>query len=575
MTTAPAQAPLSPTRAALLLLLGSLLLTSLSGWAAYRVNASYFKNHSFFFDPVSYQFRNARLSEQVRADGRWATALDEWLHNDRFPLRTIPLILLAPYLLAEPQGYMATALPALAVFLALLGWIVWRRSGSLAYAIAGMALFASIPGFYDPRAGLGVYLLDLPAALWCGAAIICLLQWDGGKHRGWLAAFAVFASFAALSRYVAAGYLLVMAGPVLAELLWRRRDADGIFQAVVKPLLLVASLVGILAGYYLLVHFRNTMDFYAVYGYNLHSGVANSAWAVWRFFTSYLGYKLILFILVLLLLNLLCGRVGGRNRFRPVSLCWMALAHPLFLILVLGMGSHAQAAIYTLCPMFLLALAPWPERTRLTSKNIMAFAAAGIFLVSVYQGVASARANLAQARMATAMARRQKAMDQRLGKLLALQGDHLVWLALFDEYSWPPTLEAFFNHGKLPLPAGQDYFFSVHGSVWRGNFPGLSDQEICRQVSQNIHKYVDLVVVFHDPTQAQEKLKNRISVAVAQFMARTMQTDPGWRRAFLLKDTPYGPLTGYIRRQPGDPGGYRKLLKGKPLADLNKRKDAS
>lgn len=562
-------------RALSLATVAALALTALGGWAAYRVDASYFKHHSFFFDPVSYQFRNARLSEQIRADGRWATALDEWLHNDRFPLRTIPLILLAPGLLAKPQGHMATLLPALAVFLALLGWIIWRRSGSLAYAIAGMALFASIPGFYDPRAGLGVYLLDLTAAFWCGAAIICLLQWDDGGRSGWLAAFAVFASFAALSRYVAAGYLLVMAGPVLAEILWRRRrEAGRLFQAVVKPLLLTASLVAVLAGYYLLAHFRDTMDFYAAYGYNLDSGLASSARAAWRFFTSYLGCKLLLFLLALLLANLLCGKGGGRNWSRLAALCWMTLAHPLFLILVLGMASHAQAAVYTLCPMFLLVLAPWPERKRLTSKTIMAFAAAGILLVSAYQGLASVRANLAQAQTAAAMARRQKAMDQRLGKLLALQGDRLVWLALFDEYSWPPTMEAFFNHGKLPLPAGQDYFFSVHGSVWRGNFPGLSDQEICRQVSRNIHKYVDLVVVFHDPAQARRKLKNRTSAAVAQFMARTMQADPGWQRAFLLKDTPYGPLAGYVRRQPGESGAYRKLLKGEPLPDLNKRESA-
>ncbi len=572
MRAGPARGLLSPSRAAILLLATSLLLTALGGWAAARVEAIYLKHHSFFFDPVSYQFRNARLSRQIAVDGRLATAWSEWLNNDRFPFRTVPLVLLAPKLLEEPLGYLATALPALAVFLALLGWFLWRRYGSPAYAAAGMVLFASIPGLYDPHAGLGVYLLDLPAALWVGAALICLLQWNGRSRLAWLAAFAGFASLAALSRYVAAGYLLVMAGPVLLGMLWRRwRERGDLFQSVIKPLALVAAILGILAGYYLVAHFKGTMEFYATYGYNLDSELYRSARATWRFFTSYLGYRYFVLLALIFLANVLCGKRDQPGNRWLAALAWMALAHPLFLILVLGMGSHAQAAVYTLCPLFLLVLAPYPERERLSSPRVMALAAVAIILFSAWQGVSSARANMRQARVTTTLARQHKSMDRRLGKLLARQGDRLVWLALFDEYSWPPTMEAFFNQRKLPLPAGQDYFFSVHGSVWRGNFPGLDRSSISRLVYRNIKRYVDLVLVFRDPSRARRELKNQTSAAVARFVAQTCRNDPGWKEVFRLEVTPYGPLVAYRQLRPARPGVYEKLLKGEPLPGLADR----
>jgi hypothetical protein len=50
----------------------------------------------------------------------------------------------------------------LALFLVLLGWMVYGGYGSLIFAAAAMLFCCAVGGFYDPHWGIGAYWLELP-----------------------------------------------------------------------------------------------------------------------------------------------------------------------------------------------------------------------------------------------------------------------------------------------------------------------------------------------------------------------------------------------------------------------------
>src|SRR4029434_759679 len=104
----------------------------------------------------------------------------------------------------------------------LLGLHVRRRTGSLPYALACMALFAALPGLLNPRFGLAVYWLETVASPPRGSPLLCLLLSDRGRHLGWLAAFAAFAALACLSRYVTVAFAGFLCAPIVLAYLGRR-----------------------------------------------------------------------------------------------------------------------------------------------------------------------------------------------------------------------------------------------------------------------------------------------------------------------------------------------------------------
>ena len=123
-------------RAPLLLTVWAVVVTAASRWAAAKVAGAALDHAPFFYDPVGYQLYNVRVYGRLEEAGRLSVAAHEWLTNERYPLRTVPLILFAPTLLARPLGYLGTVLPMLAAFLVVLGWTVYLRSRNVLYAAA-------------------------------------------------------------------------------------------------------------------------------------------------------------------------------------------------------------------------------------------------------------------------------------------------------------------------------------------------------------------------------------------------------------------------------------------------------
>jgi hypothetical protein len=531
----------------------ALLLAGALGGAAAYIETTYLDHNPYFFDAVVYSYDNVRLYTRLAKESRLSLTWEEWRGNYRHPLRTVPLLLFAPRLLAHRAGHLATALPALALFLLVLGWTVYRRTQHLGYTLGCMTLFCAIPGMFSPTSGLGAYLLDLPAAFLVGTAALCLLNSRVAQDARWLVAFGIAVSAAALSRYVAGGYALFTCGPVLAAYCvatWRRERS--FVRSVLAPAAVVGAVVGATAGYFVIVHMRANLSFYSTFGYVLGRSLSESSAATVGGLTRFLSKPLIVFLIALAALNI--WLFGRGNRAAPSTapaewqegwpvLLWLGSSHLLLLVLVLRSGAHPQAVLYAVPVLFFAAVSPlrWSggDRRAVAAKGLaitLAVAAAG---GAAWQGNRQARAAWHD--------NPDKALDISLARELRRQGDRIVWNAFFDEYAWIPTMEAFYGFGTLALPAGQEQFFTVHESAWRGYYPGMTPEEIGHRVYERTCRWVDVAVVFADALAAEKRLSDPYSRAVARIVSESIQRDERWRPIFRL-ETRYGTLAGYRNR---------------------------
>jgi hypothetical protein len=564
--------PLTPLKESplSLIILSAVILSLLLGSIAGHIEITYLDHYSYFYDAVSYSFYNARLYLRIPEEGRLSLAIQEWLNNYRHPVRTVPLLLFAPNLLASRLGHLATAVPMLFIFLLLLGYTIVRRTGSMVYAAGCMFLFVGIPGMFNPTQGVGAYWLDLPAAFLVGASALCIVNYPGTHDLRWLIGFAVLASLAALSRYVAGIYAFIICAPVLAYYLIERWRQEGeIVKTILMPIGVICLVIGILSGYFLFAHLENNIQFYSIYGYALGQSVKSSAVSVAHSLMSFVSLPgaITLVTIVLLYLLLLWKNLNKKKWANLVVLSWFALSVIVYLVLVLRQVGHPQAHLYALPLLFLLAVSPMPVlfNEQRTSQRRFTILGSVVTIMALLLGTKGIVSNYDLALHPLPEAREQKNLDNTLAQGLSLHGSRKVWNTYFDEYAWIPTMEAFYRLGEFPLPAGQDYFFSIHESVFKGNYPNLTPDEVSKVIYENTCSWVETAVVFDDPSMAEAQFNNEYSRAVARYVAQTVRDDPHWNRIFEIESKRYGKLAAYRNIAKLDDGTYDKLLKGQVL----------
>ncbi len=548
-------------RAKLALALWAVAVTLLAGYLSVSLEKRYLDHHPYFFDAVSYSFYNAKLHQRIQEAGQGAVIREELVNNNRHPLRTLPLVMFAPGLLAHPFGHMATALPSLFAFIFLLAYTLYRK-GRLSPALAGSSIVAMLPGLHNPVSGIAAYWLDLTAALLIGAAVLALLNSDRGRSLPWLILFVVLGSCAAFARYVSIAYLLFASVPVFVWYLVTRARAEGNWpRSVLLPALVVTGTSVLVAGPYLFAHVGSVSEFYRLYGYALEVPVATSIQAAQVSFREFIGSAGILAISVLagawLLKVVWARRFDAEAFFVPV---WLGVAIPIFLIFVLK-----TSAIHTIsyaAILLLVALAvPW---ARSMNESGTLFKRAGLIVMLVISAGWSGYYMSAwkQSSNPSPEAVEAKALQTELADRLARYGQKVVWNAYFDEISWIPSLDAFYRHGVLPLPLGQDYVFSIHETVYRGNYPGWDSAQINGALLKNANIWLNVAVVFDEPSDADKYLPNELSRSAAKHLASSLRNDPGWRKDYEVNTHRYGRLAVY-RNLRAQPDGYKAVLAGK------------
>lgn len=551
---------------AALLVVAAGLLTITAAGAALEVLSTYIEDHSYFYDAATYLLHNARLHTRLAEEGRLTLAAHEWLENDRFPLRTVPLILIAPGLLAHPFGHLATALPALFILLFLLGWTVYQRTGFLLYALACMALFVAARHFYQPNVGLAAYWLDSPAAFLTGAAALALLNSRTGQSYPWLAAFAGLASATVLCRYAAGVFVFFQCAPVLVAYLCIRWRRERTVRSVLAPVLLIGGIVAALTGYYLVSHFESNRFYYSQLGYGASKGVPAATYDLFKNLVLTAGLPVLGILAALFVAQLAWFGTRSSVWFAQADLVWLAGAHLLFMAVILQTVGHPLIHWYALAPLFLLASVPLPWHRAWSSLRVQR-AAAFLLLVSLGLLVFNARAYQRAAGAPSPHAVSLKELDVALADELDRQGSQLVWNTYFDDRAWLPSLEAYYRTGHLPLPAGHD-LFTLHETFWKAYYPGLGPEEVSRRVFERTCRWVDVAVVVADPAAADRPMSNAITSEVARYLAQTIARDPRWQRIFTIDHAVFGKLVGYRNLTSSSSGAYRHLLRADAFSVL-------
>jgi len=529
----------------------ALFATLLSGYFSVSMEKRFLDHNPYFFDAVSYSFYNAKLYQRVQDVGRVAVARSELSNNNRHPLRTVPLITFAPSLLAHPFGHMVITLLSLFSFIFLLAYTIYRKTGWFVAAIAGAATPVLLPGLYYPLSGIAAFWLDLTAALLIGSAVLALLNSNNGRSLRWLALFVVFGSCAAFARYVSAAYLLFASAPVFMLYLFMRvREEESWFRSFFLPSLFVTGLGLIIAGPYLFAHVSSVSEFYHSYGYALGGTLESSFQATSDSFNTFIGPAGIM-ATVLLVASWLFVVVKNK-RFDAVDTVvpvWLFLSILVFLIVILrtsAIHTISYAVILVLVALTILwaTFAKQQGGTAIKHMGLVALLVLGSGCAGYY------RSELASIQNPSPQALDTKMTQTQLADQLAKYDKKIVWNAYFDEIAWIPSMDSFYRHGVLPLPLGQDYVFSIHESVYKGNYPGWSEQRINEELVENANKWLNVAVVFENPEDADRVLTNTSSRSAAKYIAKSIKSDANWVKDFEIDTVLYGRLAGYINMKP-------------------------
>ncbi len=556
---------MSRNRVLILILVVAAVLTGAAGFMAARIETEYLKDRPFFYDSVSYSFINAGLYARIPMEGRWTVAAREWKENLRHPLRTIPLILFAPKALAHPLGHMLTALPALFIFLWLSGWTFYKRSGSLLYGLSGIFFLASLPILYDPTMGLGAYWLDLVAAFYLGAGVLCLLNSDEARDLRWLAGFAFFAAVAVLGRYAAAIYVLITCGPLLVFFLLRScmKEARKIRFILVRMGSMAAILLP-LTGNFLLTHFKDNFVFYTHLDIPDRGAALDSLLKTLHFLNGFLSGNLVVIAIVFLVTMGLNRGIQKRQFSEAAVTLWLAVSVVLFMGIAFGLrGPLRHTVLYALPGLLIAAWSPVSLTPAGFNRKILSGFSVVLIGASLFSGFKSVTGYQALAVHPSAEEKARKAFDIQLAEKLSQQGDRLVWTAYFDEYTMMPTMELFYRYGKFCIPTiPQGFFFTIWGRELRLIYPGLSPELVGQKVYLNVLRWVDIVVVFEDPSEAVRQFNNDYTRAVSYHVSKTVAEDDRWARIFELDSQPYGKLVGYRNKAIAGTNVFEKILKG-------------
>ena len=523
----------------------SIFITAFCGIFSLLLAVRYLEFHPYFFDAVSYSFYNIRLLELVRLDGAWPVALQEISGNNRHPLRTVPLILFSPSLLGHPFGHVPFALLALLIFLCLLGWVTLQTTKSKPLSALVVLAAGCMPGIFQPWTGISAYWLDLVAALLMGAALLSLVRFGSGGGNGWLILCGILGASACLSRYVAAVYLAFAGIPCALILLFSRARHDPkplVFFC--RSLIFLALSGGLLAGAFVLNHAGSVAEFYRTYGYALGAPVGTAIRSLKTSagdFLSPLGVAILLSAAVFK--GWLCFRQRKTDALAWMAALWVAFAVPLFLVFVAKAATGHTVAYAVVCWWVALVM-PWGGvggSMAVIKPRYLLFFTTFILVGWAWQYMKEWKAAGVPSEEAVGI----RAMQTRLADELTRSGHPIVWNAYFGELSWIPAIDAYYRHRVLPIPLGQDYVFSVHESVYRGNFPAWPLKRIQEFLYNNAVQHLEIAVILEDFTHAERTLPEPTGRAVAEFMSRRIHEDPQWEKIFEVENEYIGRLGGY------------------------------
>jgi hypothetical protein len=516
-----------------------------------RIEDKYLEGHRVFMDPLHYQLHLFHLWELSKTKSRFDLVLEELSvpaedgNITQIAFRTIPIILLNPDWLKSPHAQLVTSGFALFVFLWLLAYTVYRRTNRLLYALATLALACSIPGIYDPFAGMGAFWLDLCAGFLGAAAMLCLICSESGEKLVWLAGFAFFAACTFMSRFVSGPYLFIQAAPIFCFYFWRRwRRRSSFRRGVLPPILLIGGILFLLVGWYVWKLTPAEAAYNILYSYG-YKDIFGSAYQVLDTAQRFFGLNFLLFCIVVFVVHLV---VGFRSAWRTLAESfWAALSVGLFLTVTCVIGESTRPMQYSV-PIILIALLcpfDWRDQEQRRSPQARTILLNGLGLVIlVVAGVTliqNLRTDLWRPAKPWNVETYRKALTDTLtDKIMRYLPDKVVgaYFDLFNEYAFVIAFERYGRFPRMFAPRA----FDVRDQYLKLNYPGnKSPEEFAAIAWREASENCDVVLVFNDPATAFTPTPfdygwclNTYTETIASKIAETVRTSPHWKKLFVV-----------------------------------------
>jgi hypothetical protein len=523
-------------------IISSFALVTALLWTSYSIEHNFLTQHCHFFDPLAYDVHNIQASENALRSGRWQEVWFELGHNAKYPLRTIPLLIICPELLAKPWGHVLTEAPCILSFAFLLSFYVdWKLHSKIA-GLAACLIFVTLPGSIDPHLGLGANWLDMPAASSMGAGLLCLLFLAETRKPGWGWGVGSFFTITACVRWCAAFYYMTAVGPIILITLFLNRKDSKFLQQSCLNILLSAALGLVFTGLYA----KDNFVYYHIYSYSLYSNILSCWYSMCLALKSFMG---VVPLLSPASLATAFGiwrwrRLGATQMFNWLASLYFPCATAMFICVGVRISDAIHPMLYMVPALIVATSALIPKiktNETTTNKHIILMSAITI-AVTLGTWIVNYKKTVKALQVVSLLERKQKRLDEVQADLLGQ--NHLKTYAQFDDERMMCGIETFRKYGFLPeFPSA---CFSIHEAYWKGFYHSLNTEQISRAVYEQCCKSVDLVTIHSNESDVDRNkiLDNPISVGVSKYMTRHVPADDNWRKLKMVEG-PYGQMSIY------------------------------
>lgn len=525
-------------------------LICIVGQIGYHVQTLHFAHYSYIYDPVSYMYMNAKTYLRLQDQGLINTIGYE-LQKSCYPWRTIPLLLVAPGLLAKPLGHMATSLPLMGFFAALLGWTSYRFGGSRWYAAAAMFVLLAIPGLFDTKFGVGQNWLDFASAWTVGVCYLCALNHERTLKTRWLVLAAIALTLGAWCRYVSCVYAVLICGPMLGYnwvTAWRSRRLTA--SATGKQVLSLVLSTVLLAGPFAVSRFAGMYVRYTEVGYGLNQTVEAAYIGLSSvLLTALLTVPFIAFVATIALAILLLTQFRVTASLL-VNRVWPVVSVPLLLVLVLRAPQNGYVLWHEI-PVLIAAVVV-PLGAVKHSPIVPRILATAVLVGTSVLSWNNIHHHLETAAHPSLDVAELKLLDRQLADEIVKLPANSTWSPFFAEYHVIPNMVAFYSDHRLasiPEPG----LFTEHKAFWVQDYKTDNPAVISARVLQGLEANCAMAVVYDSPEfidRAQQLaiLDNAISIEVSRQVLKHLAGNHNWQKTSTINTKRFGTLAIYTRK---------------------------
>jgi hypothetical protein len=525
----------------------SLSLSLLAGLIAINLSRDYHAGATYHYDSAAYRLHAIETHDTLLSGGKVSAVAKALREKDGLDI--VIRLLLAPNALLQPYGHMVVLIPFMAIFVFLLSWYVFDRSGSFWLSIAVIPCVYMFPFLYNPFMGMADYWKDNLAMWLLGSAAVSWMLSDHWMRWSWGTISSVFLGLLVMQRTVASVYACMLFAPLFLWTLWVRFRLDTPRQvflqvaAVGAPALIIAASVAMFQADSLYRYY-----FVAGYDYGTHAGAA-------EYFQRQVLTKLGRATGVMGAISIACVVVGFRKCQLSDVVCagWLVIGFPVVTVATSARYNGIAPLWAALLVVFLGTLIP-RELSRIRAAGLASVLMAVAFCVTIHHV-----SILVRHPPRTVTTEKRLNLFEDLVAIVTSEPTHR-YAFLFDEIEGPFLNQAFFgSETRLPRPV---IFQSIHDTYYTAQLGDVPPDTIAKRQIESLEQIGGTIVVtYSDPSTILTKsgyLDNGREIAgrVTKRISDHVQASTDWDVVAEL-DSEYGNLSvyQYAVETPGVPDG--------------------